>query len=91
MESTNEPTDTSPPEEISGFLYKRRGGFGKHMPNCWQSRFFLLRDGIISYYDHEEEDNKPRGRIDLRSGGFSFLIGVPIGKDIDIKYLSTRH
>lgn len=37
--------------EISGLLYKKRGGFGKMMPNAWQYRFFTLtKEGILSYY-----------------------------------------
>jgi len=74
---SSEPKDDN--AEISGYLYKRRGGFGKHMPNCWQNRFFTIKEGILSYYDSEEEDTKPRGRIDLRSGGFVFSVWVHIG------------
>ena len=59
--------------EVSGPLFKRRGGYGKHMPNSWQSRYFFLIDGVLSYYDSEHVDNgvllspdaKPRGLVRL--------------------------
>jgi hypothetical protein len=49
---------------LNGFLYKKRGGFGQHMPNSWQFRYFTIKDGFISYYDTEDK-SKFRGRIDL--------------------------
>lgn len=59
--------------EITGLLYKKRGGFGKMMPNCWQYRLFILsKDGVLTYYDTEVPENKDifeskeRGRLDLR-------------------------
>jgi hypothetical protein len=55
----------SGPVEISGNLYKRRGGFGKHMPNAWQLRRFSMKDGIMVYFDGD--DKQPRGKIDLKS------------------------
>jgi hypothetical protein len=62
-------------EEVTGMLLKRRGGFGKHMPNAWQLRFFMLKDGILFYF--EENDSKtPRGRLELKS--CEMLLGVPI-------------
>eukprot|EP01041_Mallomonas_annulata_P009257 gene9257-19216_t len=63
--------------EVSGYLFKRRGGFGKHMPNCWQQRFFTVKEGAL-YYFEDDEDNKPRGKLDLKSGMFSFFVGTPI-------------
>jgi hypothetical protein len=66
-------TSHSESPEISGLLYKKRGGFGKMMPNSWQYRLFILsKDGILTYYDTEVPENKDifeskeRGRIDLR-------------------------
>lgn len=62
--------------EISGLLYKRRGGFGKMMPNAWQFRFFAVsKDGVLSYFDTdmpgqlegENGDAKARGKLDLRA------------------------
>mmetsp|Transcript_31774 Transcript_31774/g.53593 ORF Transcript_31774/g.53593 Transcript_31774/m.53593 type:complete len:688 (-) Transcript_31774:254-2317(-) len=62
--------DESP--EMTGLLYKKRGGFGKMMPNAWQYRLFILsKSGILTYYDTEAAEhndifeNKERGRIDL--------------------------
>lgn len=59
--------------EITGLLYKKRGGFGKMMPNCWQYRLFILsKEGVLTYYDTEVPENKDifeskeRGRLDLR-------------------------
>eukprot|EP01032_Pedospumella_encystans_P015765 gene15765-18016_t len=59
--------------EISGLLYKKRGGFGKMMPNSWQYRFFILsKEGVLTYYDTDGPENKDvfegkeRGRLDLR-------------------------
>jgi hypothetical protein len=59
--------------DMRGPLFKRRGGYGKHMPNSWQSRYFFLIDGVLSYYDSEHIDNgvllspdaRPRGALDL--------------------------
>jgi hypothetical protein len=59
--------------DMSGPLFKRRGGYGKHMPNSWQSRYFFLIDGNLWYYDSEHVDNgvllspdaQPRGSIAL--------------------------
>lgn len=57
--------------EIAGLLYKRRGGFGKIMPNAWQYRFFVItKDGVLLYFDTAEEghsESKARGRVDLRA------------------------
>lgn len=60
---------------ITGYLYKRRGGFGSLMPNAWQHRLFMIsRDGVLSYFDNESSggaaditDSKPRGCIDLKA------------------------
>lgn len=59
--------------EIAGLLYKKRGGFGKMMPNAWQYRFFTItKDGVLQYFDTEMpdaevSDSKARGKLDLRS------------------------
>ena len=65
--------------EISGLLYKRRGGFGRMMPNAWQQRiFFISKQGYISYYDSENPesivDAKPRGKLDLSSATYDFTL-----------------
>lgn len=85
-------TETSP--ELSGLLYKRRGGFGKIMPNAWQYRFFALsREGILQYFDTEipdtdSLDSRARGRLDLRSVNFEisleFIEGAPTQFSIQI-------
>lgn len=65
--------------EISGLLYKRRGGFGKMMPNAWQFRFFSIsKDGVLSYFDTEMPDTdigemKARGKLDLRSVNYEIV------------------
>lgn len=70
--------------EISGLLYKRRGGFGKMMPNAWQYRFFTIsKEGILSYYDTDLPEpnlfeNKPRGRLDLRIGNTEIIMNGQI-------------
>lgn len=62
--------------EISGLLYKRRGGFGKMMPNAWQYRFFAVtKDGALLYFDTEIPDvdhleTKARGKLDLKAANF---------------------
>jgi hypothetical protein len=58
--------------EISGLLYKKRGGFGKMTFNPWQFRFFTIINGVLSYYDTDTPDiafteTKARGRLDLRA------------------------
>lgn len=67
--------------EITGLLYKRRGGFGKIMPNAWQFRLFILsKEGILAYYDTDLSDSKDgtsldkdRGHIDLKHLHFDLL------------------
>jgi hypothetical protein len=59
--------------EISGLLYKKRGGFGKMMPNAWQFRFFSIsKDGMLCYFDTDKpeiglNESKARGKLDLKS------------------------
>ena len=71
------PTSTSTPISgtdhvlmsavMSGWLYKRRGGFGKHMPNAWQLRYFVVNNGYLIYYDSKDTSQPERGKIDLTS------------------------
>ena len=65
-------------DEMSGYLYKRRGGFGRHMPNAWQLRYFTLRDGIMYYFEDSGGIAKPRGKIDLKSEHCTFYSGVTV-------------
>jgi hypothetical protein len=62
--------------EMSGYLQKRRGGFGRHMPNAWQIRYFTLKDGIMYYYEDSGVDSRPRGKIDLKSENCDFMNGL---------------
>lgn len=65
--------------DVSGLLFKRRGGFGKMMPQNWLQRYFVVsKEGFLSYYDTDSPDKinadtKPRGKIDLRTATFEFL------------------
>jgi len=65
--------------DVSGLLYKRRGGFGKMMPQNWVQRYFVIsKEGYLSYYDTDSPDKisldtKARGKIDLRSASCEFL------------------
>jgi hypothetical protein len=80
--------------EISGLLYKRRGGFGKMMPNAWQFRFFAVtKDGILLYFDTEIPDvehleTKARGKLDLKAVNFELstdhIEGAPTSHGISI-------
>lgn len=80
--------------EISGLLYKRRGGFGKMMPNAWQYRFFAVtKDGILLYFDTEIPDvehleTKARGKLDLKAANFEIstdaIEGAPTQHAISI-------
>ena len=63
-------------KDVSGFLFKRRGGFGKMMPHAWQQRYFVISKGFLCYYDINESDveglktiteTKPRGKINLQN------------------------
>lgn len=67
--------------EISGLLYKKRGGFGKMMPNSWQYRYFILsKEGVLTYYDTDAPENKDivegkeRGRLDLRGTKYDLVM-----------------
>lgn len=62
-------------DEIAGMLLKRRGGFGKHMPNSWQLRYFTIRDGVMMYFEGDNSSH-PRGRIDLRALHCTFQLGL---------------
>ena len=69
--------------EFSGFLQKRRGGFGKYAIAglAWQERFVTVsKQGLLTYYEgdpyechSDDHKEKPRGRIDLRSVNYEFL------------------
>lgn len=79
-------TSHSESPEITGLLYKKRGGFGKMMPNCWQYRLFILsKEGVLTYYDTEVPENKDifdskeRGRIDLKSIKFELITDATEG------------
>src|SRR5690349_14458147 len=70
--------------DIFGMLYKRRGGFGKMMPNAWQYRFFAVsKDGLLCYFDTENPDlsavneSKARGKMDLRTVQYEFTTDIP--------------
>lgn len=62
--------------EMCGYLQKRRGGFGRHMPNAWQQRYFTLKDGIMYYYEDSGSDSRPRGKIDLKTENCDFMNGL---------------
>lgn len=65
--------------ETSGLLYKRRGGFGKMMPQNWLQRYFVIsKEGFLTYYDTDlpdkiNIDTKSRGKIDLKTASYEFL------------------
>lgn len=83
---------TSP--EVAGLLYKKRGGFGKMMPNAWQYRFVAItKEGYLLYFDTENADaefdiSKARGRLDLKSIQYDYSIdaieGAPTNYSIQI-------
>ena len=54
--------------ELSGNLFKRRGGYGKLTFNPWQLRYFTIKDGYLSYYESQESTElyEARGIFDLR-------------------------
>ena len=35
--------------QLSGLLHKKRGGFGKIMPNSWQYRYFTVSKVILIF------------------------------------------
>jgi hypothetical protein len=86
--------------ELSGLLYKRRGGFGKIMPNAWQYRFFTLsKDGVLQYFDTEMPDtdtldSRARGRLDLRNLSYDVstdpIEGAPTQFPIQINIVSEE-
>jgi len=63
-------------DEISGYLHKRRGGFGKHMPNAWQPRYFIVRDGWMYYFEEKKLNARPRGKIDLQSELVTLVVNL---------------
>jgi hypothetical protein len=77
---------------LQGYLHKRRGGFGKFTLSAWQHRYFTVSSqGILKYFYEEDVDStnisedKPRGRIDLKSIEFDFV------KDIIIEGGPTKY
>lgn len=79
--------------QLSGHLYKRRGGFAKFLSNNWQLRYFTVtNDGLLRYYDEEINDNNindtgkhPRGQLDLK------VIEYELIKDIIIEGAPTNY
>jgi hypothetical protein len=69
--------------EISGYLYKRRGGLGKWSLNNWQQRLFTIsKDGMLCYFENEApemmySESRARGKLDLKNVPFEFSIDVP--------------
>lgn len=63
-------------DEISGYLHKRRGGYGKHMPNSWQLRYFIVRDGWMYYFEEKKLNARPRGKIDLQSELVTLVVNI---------------
>ena len=63
-------------DEMSGYLHKRRGGFGKHMPNAWQPRYFIVRDGWMYYFEEKKLNARPRGKIDLQSELVTLVVNL---------------
>jgi len=63
-------------DEISGYLHKRRGGYGKHMPNSWQPRYFIVRDGWMYYFEEKKLNARPRGKIDLQSELVTLVVNL---------------
>ena len=74
-------SDTSEDFLVSGYLYKRRGGYGRYVPNPWQHRFFTItKAGVCKYYAEEDLQkdvdffkNTPRGSMDLRAVRYEFI------------------
>lgn len=61
-----------------GYLYKRRGGFAKHLPNAWQPRYVVVDSGVLRYYDDEEKyeaHGESRGWFDLKANNFELISG----------------
>ena len=81
--SSPESRDARDSLDYSGFLHKRRGGFGKYALAglAWQERFVTISKlGLLTYYEGDPYDTsnddvkeKPRGRIDLRTVDYEFL------------------
>ena len=69
--------------ELSGYLFKRRGGYGKLTFNPWQLRYFKIKNGFLSYYESQESpESEARGNFDLREefemlGGPCSIEGSP--------------
>ena len=55
--------------EVTGVLFKRRGGFGKHMPGAWTKRYFTLDKGMLEYYNDVDDEQvgkgEPRNVLDM--------------------------
>jgi hypothetical protein len=73
-----------------GILYKRRGGFGRHLPNNWQKRFFQLIGTDLLYHDDENRASElaPRGRLNLANNFIvndkAVIEGAPTAHIIEI-------
>ena len=76
MEKENKGLSLNGSDEISGYLHKRRGGFGKHMPNAWQPRYFIVRDGWMYYFEDKKQNARPRGKIDLKSEVVTLVVNL---------------
>lgn len=63
MIGTEEDDSSQQPQEarISGVLWKRRSGFGKHSVNAWEKRRVELRGTKLIYYSTLEEEKNATG------------------------------
>ncbi|XP_071812274.1 unconventional myosin-X-like isoform X4 [Apostichopus japonicus] len=51
----------------SGWLYKKGGGHGTLSRRNWKKRFFVLKDTSLKYYDHDGDNAKLLGVVDVKS------------------------
>lgn len=50
----------------SGWLSKKGGGHGTLSRRNWKKRFFVLKDTSLKYYDHDGDNAKLLGVVDVK-------------------------
>lgn len=46
------------------------------MPNAWQPRYFIVRDGWMYYFEEKKLNARPRGKIDLKSECVTLVVNL---------------
>ncbi|KAJ8025311.1 Unconventional myosin-X [Holothuria leucospilota] len=72
----------------SGWLYKKGGGHGTLSRRNWKKRFFVLKDTTLKYYDHDGDNAKQLGAIDVKT--IQNLIDSSVGRENSLEIITNE-